>query len=396
MLDLFYNGILCSLLVIWLAGFRRQRLARFLSFVKSHSIVLIAVLWAVFLGFGAAYCLYFDQLAQMHDIPAAVNAAVTSEENGVNPYDNNVVPRFESKYSSPPLWTYGPYNYLSFDLIVYSAFHILVGPLGMPIWFVLTNLLFSAFAFVLLQELLRVPWRFYAPFAGTVMLFYSFDNASLTLLLMVSSLYLYRRLKANNGSVAIIVMGLAVMTKIYAIIPFLVLVLYELERCARAREWHLFVRNSASVAASGVIAIALMLPFGIMHVIDSAVLFHTSASTRTGTSWGGTLLTELPLSGSEYTILSIAFVAAAMVLSLKLKNVNDRIMLVSLVFLLVVVKSSMAPLAVPGIFLPLRLRETSKPAQGEGKQALHISLRGAFARWSRKPPTTKEKNGSTL
>lgn len=380
MLDIFYNGVLLSILVLWLLGERPKRLGRLVSFARAHPKEFVAVLWTLFLTFAIAYCLNFNRLADMHDIPSAVDSAVLSQSDGVNPYNHDVVPRFSGKYSLHPTWSLGPYNYLSLDLIVYYGIHAMAGGLGMPIWFVAANLIFSAVAFVLLQDLLQVKWRFYAPIAGIAMLFYSFDNASLTFLLIVASMYLYARLKSNNGSVATIVLGLAVMTKIYAVIPFVIFVIYELQLRARQRDWRVFTKVSVSVGISSAIATGLMLPFGIDNVIDSAVLFHLSAGTRIGTSFGGTFLSELPLSDPLSTIISVALVLVSVVASLKLKSLNNRMLLASMVLLVVVSKSSQAMLIVPGLFLVLRMREAylaRRAARGEAP-APRISLRETF------------------
>ena len=380
MLDIFYNGVLLSILLLWLLSERPKRFGRLISFARTHPTSLVLVLWTMFMTFAVAYCLCFDQLADMHDIPNAVDSAVVSQGGGVNPYSHDVVPRFEDRYTSPPSWSLGPYNYLSLDLIVYYGIHALAGGLGMPIWFVAANLMFSAAAFVILQDMIQVKWRFYAPIAGIAMLFYSFDNASLTFLLIVASMYLYSRLRSNNGSVATIVLGLAVMTKIYAIIPFAVFVLYELQLRVHLREWRVFAKVSASVGASGVIAIGLMLPFGIDNVIKSAVLFHLSAGARVGTSSGGTFLSELPLSDQLSTIISVALVLVSVVAALKLKSLNNRMLLVSLVLLVVVSKSSQALLVVPGLFLVLRMREAylARRAQRGEAPAPRFSLGEMF------------------
>lgn len=380
MLDIFYNGVLLSILLLWLLSERPKRFGRLISFAKTHPISLVLVLWTMFLSFVVAYGLCFDQLADMHDIPNAVDSAVVSESGGVNPYNHDVVPRFEGKYTSPPSWSLGPYNYLALDLIVYYGIHAVAGGLGMPFWFVAANLMFSAAAFIILQDMIQVKWRFYAPIAGIAMLFYSFDNASLTFLLIVSSMYLYLRLKSNNGSVATIVLGLAVMTKIYAVIPFVVFVLFELQLRARLRDWRVFAKVSASVGTSGVIAIGLMLPFGIDNVIKSAVLFHLSAGARVGTSSGGTFLLELPLSDHLSTIIGVALVLVSVIASLKLKSLNNRMLLVSLVLLVVVSKSSQALLVVPGLFLVLRMREAylARRAQRGEAPAPRFSLGEIF------------------
>jgi hypothetical protein len=380
LLDVFYNGVLLSILLLWLLSERPKRFGRLISFAKTHPTGLVLVLWTMFLSFAVAYCLCFDQLADMHDIPNAVDSAVLSQSGGVNPYSHDVVPRFEGRYTSHPSWSLGPYNYLSLDLIVYYGIHVLAGGLGMPFWFVAANLMFSAAAFIILQDMVQVKWRFYAPIAGIAMLFFSFDNASLTFLLIVASMYLYSRLRSNKGIVATIVLGLAVMTKIYAIIPFVVFVLYELQLRAHLRDWRVFAKVSASVGVSGVIAIGLMLPFGIDNVIKSAVLFHLSAGARVGTSSGGTFLSELPLSDHLSTIISVALVMVSVIAALKLKSLNNRMLLVSLVLLVVVSKSSQALLVVPGLFLVLRMREAylARRAQGGEAPAPRFSLGEIF------------------
>lgn len=359
MLDLFYSGVVLSLVALWLFSANYGHPSHLLRFMKAHSRMLIAFVWAVFLGFAAAYVVYFDQLNHMHDIPNAVDAAISSQDHDLNPYNHSVVPRFESRYSSSVSVAYGPYNYLPFDLDVYSFFEWMLGFLGMPYWFVLANVIFASLALVLLRELLRVSWRVYLPVAGMAVLFYSFDNVSLTLLLLVGAMFLYQRRTANYRMLAIVIMGLAMMTKIHAAIPFGVLVLYELERYIRSRDRRLLLKISGSVATSGAIATLLMLPFGIGNVIKSAVLFHADTLARAGTSTGGTLLTEFPLASTEYTLIVVAVMVVALAASMRLARLTDRMLIVSIAFLLVAVKSSQALLMVPGIFLPLKLREIS-------------------------------------
>ena len=56
-----------------------------------------------------------------------------------------------------------------------------------PEWFVAANLVFAGLAMILLRDIMRSPWLPYVPIAVVVMLFYSMDNASLTLLFMTAS-----------------------------------------------------------------------------------------------------------------------------------------------------------------------------------------------------------------
>jgi hypothetical protein len=97
---------------------------------------------------------------------------------------------------------------------------------------------------------------------------------SLTLMLVMISMYLFSSRGEKNRILAILVMGLAMMTKIQAIIPFGVLVLSELERVFRVKDGHMLLQTSAGLATSGVISAALMVPFGFWNVMKSAVLFH--------------------------------------------------------------------------------------------------------------------------
>lgn len=368
MLDMMYNGILVFLIVLWAASAHSSSSMKIRSFTKANAKRFLVVLWIVFLVFSASYCIYLNQFVKMHDIPYAVDAAVGSEEADLNPYNHSVVPRFESKYSGSVSMTYGPYNYLPFDLLVYSESRELLGFVGMPFWFLLTNLALSGLAFLLLNEMLEVRLRYYIPLAGAVMLFFSADNVSLTLLLMVAAMFVYRRSGWAGPSLATLVMGLAAMTKVLALIPFGVLILFELQRLVRARDRPALIRVSSSVAASGAMAAALMLPFGMTNVIDSAVLFNSDAVSRVGTSTGGTFLAELSLGSAEYLLIALVLVAASALVSLRLLRLVDRMMLVSLVFMLVAVKSSQALLVIPGIFLSLRMKEVAMLAGPPSKE----------------------------
>ncbi len=92
-------------------------------------------------------------------------------------------------------------------------------------------------------------------------------------------------------------------------------------------------------------------------MLDSAVFFHTSEDARMGTSYGGTLLAEIALESDYYSYAAAAMIGLALLGSLWMPNLYDRIILVTVAFLLVSVKSSLGPLTIAGLFLALRLRE---------------------------------------
>jgi hypothetical protein len=358
-LDLFYNGILVVIVSIWVIGLRSAGMGRLVAALKKRATLITVLAWVAFIAFALSFVLYFSYFEEIHDIVDAVEAAVTSVENGVNPYEEYVVPRFKGKYAPDPVWSMGPYNYLPLDLMVYVGTHEVLGFVDAPVWFVVANLVFSGAALYLLRRIIDVGWLSFAPFAGIVMLFYSFDNASLTLLLMIASIYARNRLESHKEAVSIIIMCLAMMTKIYAILPFAVLVLFDLQANVVARNIRKTAEVLVAVAISAAIALLLMLPFGVSNVLDAAVFFHGSEAARVGTSTGGTLLSELAFASDYYVEITVAALAAALFAGLLLRNMNDRVLLVTVVFLLVAIKSSLAPLTVAGVFLALRLWDIS-------------------------------------
>ena len=367
MIDIFYNGIFAGIVLLWVIGSRRAYMGRVVTALKKHLLVLSAVFWIVFIIFAFVFVTNFDYFDRIHDIDEAVERAVVSYEEDINPYEEYVIPRFKTRYVPGVEWTLGPYNYLPVDLFVYAGYYEALGWLGSPIWFVVTNLLFSGIAFVVLREMLDSSWMVYLPVAGIVMLFYSFDNASLTLLLMVLSMYVYTRARWHPGAIAIVLMALATLTKIFAAIPLVILVLFELQRSVTLRNWRTAAEAVAASAIGGALAILVMLPFGIQNVLDSAVFFHTSEELRVGTSVGGTLLSEIALGSEYYSMISAALVFASLIVGMRMRSLNDRVLLTTSVFLLVSVKSSLAPLIIAGVFLMLRLKEMSAARENGGQ-----------------------------
>ena len=367
MIDLFFTGILSSIVLLWLLGIRGVFIGRLTSLIKRNIRVTSAILWSGFIVFAVLFVVHFDYFDEIHDIDEAVQAAVKSYLSGGNPYEEYVVPRFWGKYAPNVMWTMGPYNYLPLDLFTYVGLHEALGWMGSPLWFVIANLMLSGAAFAVLRTLLKADWIAYAPIAGIVMLFFSFDNASYTLLLMVLSMLAYTRLKWHPGALAILIMGLATMTKVFAGIPLVVLILFELQKSARARNWRMAIETVTASAICVGIALLLMLPFGVDAVLDAAVFFHASEELREGTSVGGTLLSEILHDSTYFTMVSAAVVFASLVVGMRLRSLNDRVLLATTAFLLVAIKSSLAPLLVAGLFLILRLKELADAQISTGR-----------------------------
>lgn len=340
-----------------------------IAVLKRWSLVITVLLWLVFLVFVAWYVLNFESFEDMHDIDDAVETAVASANSGINPYEELVVPRFKEKYYVGVGWTYDLYNYMPLDLLTYIGAEAALGFLGVPIWFVVTNMVFAGLAMCLLRDLTDTPWLSFIPLAGTVMLFYSMDNASLTLLLMTGSVYVLQRLDEHAEAMSLVLMGLAVLTKIYAAIPFLVMLIFFLQSSTVARNWRKFGEVVVAAAVCGVVALMVMLPFGVSNVLDAAVFFHTSEETREGTSTGGTLLGEIAMGSEYFALIGVGACVAAVIAGLWARNMTDRVMLAIVAFLLIAVKSSLAPLTVAGLFLALRMNEVAKQRRGSSGTA---------------------------
>ncbi len=362
-LDIAYNGFLFFMLAMCLLGMLKLQGPRRLTvWVRHHSRFIVGILWAAFISFLVGYLVFFNALKDEHDIPDAVSAAVNGFDNGLNPYVDAVVPRFETHNGLEYTLGMGTYNYLPLDLLVYSGMHYVLGFAGFPFWFVLSNLAFLAIAFYLFHELVPVKWASYIPFAGMVALFYSFDNCSLTILLMILSVYALTRLKwGYSPALSVFLMGLAVLTKVYAAIPFAVLVIWLLQEQFRTRRPWEALKVFGGVGASLAAGALLVLPFGMTDVLNSAVFFHLSASSRSGTASGGTVLAELAMNNAYYAYIAVGAVIVALIASIRLRDLYDRIMIVSFVFLMVVVKDSLSLVTIPGIFLAIRFYWWSHP-----------------------------------
>jgi len=325
------------------------------------------ILWACLIVAAAAFVAGYDYIERSHDVDDAVEAAADSFLNGTNPYSEPVVPRFAEmghfvligdQVEGETVWAFGPYNYLPLDLLFYSSCYGVLGGLGSPTWFVLVNMVLAAAAMFVLNLRFRVDWPAFAPVAGLAVLFLSFDNSALTLLLMVCALHVRNRSKVLPEELSLVILGLATLTKIFAAIPLAVVLIYDLQRRIKVRDIKAVMRTVGAALACAALALVLLLPFGISDVLDSTVFIYSSGETREDRPMGGTLLSELMPDSPYYSVISIAVILVTLLLGLRLRSINDRVLLVSLAFLAVSVKSTLAPFVVPALFLSLRIWES--------------------------------------
>jgi len=368
MIDIVYNLLIIALVVVWMLKAQSQRVSTLSLWLKKHSIAVLVALWILFLLYVAYYVSNFDYLAERTDVDDAVDAAVVNMLNGTNPYKEPVVPRFrEMGHFSligggdrEPTWSYGPYHYLPLDLIVYAGMHQLLGSVGLPLWFVLANVVFSSIGLYLLRGVLKSDWRYYVPVAGMVVLFLSLTNTSFTLLLICAAVRGREESLAQREYLSLVLFGLASLTKIFAFVPFAVLALYGMRSSISEKDWDRFGRILASLGICAGIAGLLLATFGPADVLNSTVFVWSAGSTSEDTPpIGGSLLGELIPDNEFYPLVSTGCVLAALVLSFRFRWPVDRVLLVSVVLLLVIAKSSYSPLLLTWLFLTLRIHDLS-------------------------------------
>jgi uncharacterized membrane protein YqjE len=213
--------------------------------------------------------------------------------------------------------------------------------------------------------MLRLKWTTLAPLAGCAAVLLAFDNSSLTLMLMVSAMYLWKTSEFAPRQLSIIMLGLATLTKVFAVIPLAVLVLYDLQEGIGKRDRRLLLQSAAAVAACAVIAIVMIVPFGLSNVLDSTVFIYSSGEVREDRPMGGTILSELIPDSPYYSLITLVTIAGTLLAGLKFKSKHDRVILVALAFLLVSVKSTLAPFTVPLLYLVLRADEAHRAEPDE-------------------------------
>ena len=368
MIDIVYNLLILALVVVWMFKAKFQRISASALWLRKHRIAVLVALWILFSLYVAYNVMNFHYLTEVTDVDDAVDAAVVNMLNGTNVYKEPVVPRFnEMGHFSligggdhKPTWSYGPYHYLPLDLIVYAGMYKLLGSVGMPLWFLLANVVFSSIGMYLLWGALKSDWRYYVPVAGMVVLFLSLTNTSLTLLLICAAVRVREEPLAQREYLSLVLFGLASLTKIFAIVPFAVLALYGVRSSIYERDWNRFGRILATLGICAGIATVLLVPFGVANVINSTVFVWSAGSASGDTPpVGGSLLGELIPGNEFYPLVSMGCVLAALVLSLRFRWPVDRVLLVFVVLLLVIAKSSYSPLLLTWLFLTLRIRDRS-------------------------------------
>lgn len=265
--------------------------------MEKHRKSIAVVLWALLVLYLVYNISEFDYLTKRTIVDDDVDAAVVNLLNGTNPYKEPVVPRFKEMGhfaliggggdQAEPVWAYGSYNYLPLDLLVYTATYLCFSPLGSPLWFILTNVAFSSAALHMLNRILRVNWLCYIPIAGMLVLYLSFTNTSLTLLLLVAAAYVRERAWNHYVLVSMLLLGLASLTKVFTVIPFAAFALYELRAGVSARDKRKLAEISSGLGLCACFVALVVILFGLSAVLDSTDFVYSSGEVREDRPMGG-------------------------------------------------------------------------------------------------------------
>jgi len=355
MLDLLYNSLFIAIIIAWIL-FHRPGHRYIIDLLVRHRKAVFLIAWLLFISLLAIFITFFDYFEASHDIDDAIQAATDHFADGGNPYSDQVVPRFPEKYygSSRELVN-GTYNYLPLDLLVYSGIRQVLSPLGSPYWFVASNAIFAGIASYLYWRAIKLDLLLFFPVSASVFFVFSFDNICLTAVFVSAGLmYLYHPERTKCYLLlALLLFGLASLTKTFAVIIPLVIALAYLQSAIRRKDRRFALHIASCLIALLAIAIIIALPFGIGSVLDSAVFFHIDPEMRLNTSAGGTLLSYFFGTSSLFIPLSVGSMVVAIIVSLKFRDLLDRIIAVESVFLAVLITSSHSALLLPSMFLLL-------------------------------------------
>lgn len=353
MLNPVYNLIFIAIIIFWVL-FHYPGRQRITDFISRHRRIVLVSVWLLFVCMLSIFILFFDVFVEAHDIDNAVEGAAGHLLDGGNPYRDAVAPRFaDSDYGHPREMANGTYNYLPLDLFIYSGMRELLLPLGDPIWFVVANAIFASIASFLFWMVGRFNPMYFFPLAGSAFIFFSFDNVCLTSLFIAAGLiFLYRPDRTDgNLLIALLFLGLASLTKIFAVIILLVIVITLLQAAISARKYRFAISVFLCLIALLSFSILIALPFGISQVLDSTIFFHSDPAMRLDTSMGGTLLYELLGAFESYSLLAMGLVLLGLIVSLRLPELLDRVIVAESIFLAVMIKSSYSALLPPAMFL---------------------------------------------
>ena len=245
----------------------------------------------------------------MLDVDEAVIAAVQAFTHGINPYVDKIIPHYyvsndyaDIRTGGITQVTYGTYNYLPVDLLLYSIGYVLFSPFFGYLWYYLTNFLVIIFCIFLL-------YRFYplSFFQSSLILFPAIvlgaiiiNDVWLILFFIIFIIFIDKQKhnEKHNHSyylVAVTLLTLGFLTKMLLIFILPVFLLYT------TKKWKIRITYTIYSIIISLIPIYL---FNFNAVINSVLFFHSNINARSEMASISGIL-ALPLQELNLTVFYI-------------------------------------------------------------------------------------------
>ncbi len=354
-IDVILNLFFPIFIFIWLFFhfdfFRKFRLKS-----KSNFKSLCFILWIAFIVFLIFVIKYFSILKELHDIDDAINGAVKGYLKGINPYKEEIVPRFAEFKDGKAIMKNSTFNYPPTCLYIYSVFYILLNPIIDEFWYPITNIIIGILIFFIFSLTFpEISKLISFPIIGSIFLLFIFDNIVLTLFFVSISFYfIINSTHSYRHFFALLFLLIGASIKLIGSLSLAVLFLYILQKYKLNKNLLLFI------LIAPIFLLITTFPFGIYNVIYSTIFYFSNISIRSQTSiYGGTFLVYILGNSPYFTIISNICITALIITSLFIKNLYSKLFLPESLLPLFTIQASRSLLLIPFyillIFIILKL-----------------------------------------
>jgi hypothetical protein len=321
-----YNAVL--IFCIWLA-FSKKPLQ------LSEGILYIGLFFTFLISF------FFRDIIFTGDITQGVIKGAEMFWEGKNPYTVAEVPHAQP-YPLPP--RYVTYAYLPIDLLSYAFLLGLLNfisslffPSEVP-WFLpgfnelgilIVNFSLMVISIYLLRQIYDITPKQATLLGSMIFLILIWNNVCLALTFFIAGWYFH---KNNQSTLTIVCWSLSMLSKYFAGI-FIVAYLIEY---LRKEEYFPVIIKGAIVA---IMSILVSIPFGILDVLNSTVLFYNTEERILDGSFGGSIVSELVLFLKLEDIVWVFTLTGfiiILIIGLLLNNLYQRLVVMSCLALFVI------------------------------------------------------------
>ncbi|MHA2497474.1 MAG: hypothetical protein ACXAEI_18530, partial [Candidatus Hodarchaeales archaeon] len=188
---------------------------------------------------------------------------------GNNPYEgNHIYHRVEASDV-----VYGNFNYPPLEIIAYYLAYLIVGTWNATILMSTTLILHAIACLILFQTYSEINWKKKVPILSIILLTNLNYTGGLTLIFVSLFLALQRRRETKPQLMLGLVIGLGLLTKFFF---GLIVIIYLWSLLKQGNFKKAFVEGGLG----SVIAVLIMIPFGIVNVITATLLFQSDFGVR--------------------------------------------------------------------------------------------------------------------